>query len=98
MADPLNESVERTQVIYGSDNILKNTLEKFSKIRNTIDSCIDAKAPATLVSKDLPLYSVLNQAKNRGVKLRYITEIIEENISYCKELMKYAELRHLDGI
>jgi hypothetical protein len=25
-------------------------------------------------------------------------EITEENISYCKELMKYAELRHLDGV
>jgi hypothetical protein len=53
----------------------------------------------TLVSKDLPMYVVLNEAKNRGVKLRYITEITEENISYCKELMKYVvELRHLDGI
>src|SRR5437899_9555924 len=37
-------------------------------------------------------------AKSQGVKLRYITEITEENISYCKELMKYVELRHLDGI
>jgi hypothetical protein len=26
-------------------------------------------------------------AKNRVVKLRYITEITAENISYCKELL-----------
>ncbi|HXX96992.1 MAG TPA: ATP-binding protein, partial [Candidatus Bathyarchaeia archaeon] len=32
------------------------------------------------------------------VKLRYITEITTENISYCKELMKIADVRHLDGI
>ena len=38
-------------------------------------------------------------AKNRDVKLRYITEITTENISYCKEIMKIVdELRHLDGI
>ena len=37
-------------------------------------------------------------AKSRDVKLRYITEITTENISYCKELMKIAEVRHLDGI
>ena len=37
-------------------------------------------------------------AKGRDVKLRYITEITTENISYCKELMKIAEVRHLDGI
>jgi hypothetical protein len=37
-------------------------------------------------------------AKSRDVKLRYITEITTENISYCKELMKIAEIRHLGGI
>jgi two-component system, OmpR family, sensor histidine kinase VicK len=38
-------------------------------------------------------------SKNRGIKLRYITEITSENISFCKELIKIVdELRHLDGI
>jgi len=38
-------------------------------------------------------------AKNRGIKLRYITEITSENISFCRELIKIVdELRHLDGI
>jgi two-component system sensor histidine kinase VicK len=37
-------------------------------------------------------------AKNRGVKIRYVTEIAEENISYCKELSKFSEIRHLDGV
>ncbi|MGA9152433.1 MAG: hypothetical protein WBZ36_17800 [Candidatus Nitrosopolaris sp.] len=32
------------------------------------------------------------------MKLRYITEITIENISYCKELMKIADFRLLDGI
>src|SRR5215471_1640376 len=38
-------------------------------------------------------------ARNRGVKLRYLTEITDANISYCKELMSIVdEVRHLDGI
>ena len=38
-------------------------------------------------------------AKKRGVRLRYLTEITNANISYCKELMPLLhELRHLDGI
>src|ERR1700739_192623 len=38
-------------------------------------------------------------ARNRGVKLRYLTEITDANISYCKELMSMVdEVRHLDGI
>jgi hypothetical protein len=36
--------------------------------------------------------------KIRGVKIRYITEITKENIHHCKELMKFAEVRHLDEI
>ena len=38
-------------------------------------------------------------AKSKGVKLRYVTEITDDNIGYCKELIKLVnELRHLDGI
>ena len=41
----------------------------------------------------------LQAAKARGVHIRYLTDIIEENIPYCKELMSIVgELRHLDGI
>jgi hypothetical protein len=46
-----------------------------------------------------PIRNAFVDAKNRGVKLRYITEITSENISFCKELLSTAsELRHLDGI
>jgi nitrogen-specific signal transduction histidine kinase len=39
-------------------------------------------------------------AKNRGVKYRYITDITKDNISYCKQIIKEfnAELRHLNGV
>ena len=38
-------------------------------------------------------------AKNRGVKLRYVTEVTEDNVGYCKELLKMVnELRHIEGI
>jgi two-component system sensor histidine kinase VicK len=38
------------------------------------------------------------KAKNRGVQFRYITEITKDNISYCKELSKFAEVRHLNRV
>ena len=38
------------------------------------------------------------QAKNRGVEFRYITEITKDNISYCKELSEFAEVRHLPQV
>ena len=39
------------------------------------------------------------RCKKKRSKLHYVTEITDENISYCKELMGFiTELRHLDGI
>jgi two-component system, OmpR family, sensor histidine kinase VicK len=38
------------------------------------------------------------QAKLKGIKIRYITEITKDNLRSCKELMKFAEVRHLDKI
>jgi two-component system sensor histidine kinase VicK len=35
----------------------------------------------------------------RGVKIRYLTQITKDNISYCKEMAKERlEVRHLDGV
>jgi two-component system sensor histidine kinase VicK len=40
-----------------------------------------------------------SDAKKRGVKLRYLTEISKDNTSFCKELISLVdEMRHLDGI
>jgi hypothetical protein len=36
--------------------------------------------------------------KEKGVKIRYITEITKENVNYCKELMNFSEVRHLDEV
>ncbi|HZA07189.1 MAG TPA: hypothetical protein VE619_05740, partial [Nitrososphaeraceae archaeon] len=46
-----------------------------------------------------PVKKAFFEAKNKAVKIRYLTEITTENISYCKEMMSIVdELRHLDGI
>ncbi len=46
-----------------------------------------------------PIRGAFSDAKKRGVKLRYLTEISKENASFCKELISLVdEMRHLDGI
>jgi hypothetical protein len=37
-------------------------------------------------------------SRKRGLRLRYITEITNSNIPYCKELANLVELRHFDGL
>jgi two-component system, OmpR family, sensor histidine kinase VicK len=41
----------------------------------------------------------IREAKNRGVIVKFLTEITKDNIAYCKQLMRYiGELRHLDDV
>jgi hypothetical protein len=32
------------------------------------------------------------------VEFRYVTEITKDNLPYCKEMLKFSEIRHLDGV
>jgi two-component system sensor histidine kinase VicK len=61
-------------------------------------TCMNYTRPALAITID-PIRSAFSVAKKRGVKLRYLTEITRDNISYCKELMSIVDgIRHLDGI
>jgi signal transduction histidine kinase len=45
-----------------------------------------------------PITRAHYEMKERGVRIRYITEITKENVNYCKELMNFSEVRHLDEV
>ena len=46
-----------------------------------------------------PIKKAFLDAKSRGIRLRYLTEITKDNIDYCKVLTTIVDdLRHLDGI
>jgi signal transduction histidine kinase len=89
---------ENTEVIFGSENIIKSTLELYSIAKSTLDNCIDSTGPSILVIPDHPITKAHYEMKERGIKIRFITEITKENLPYCKKLMEYGELRHLGEI
>jgi two-component system, OmpR family, sensor histidine kinase VicK len=68
-----------------------------SNAATAIDACIDSTGPSVMIGVDAIKNERL-KAKKRGVSFRYITEIIDENVAYCKELSKFAEVRHLNGV
>src|SRR5215467_2510878 len=88
---------EKTEVVYGTSNVLNTEIQFFSNARLKVDTCMDYTRPSLALGIESIRKSFLD-AKGRDVKLRYITEITIENISYCNELMKIADVRHLDGI
>jgi two-component system sensor histidine kinase VicK len=88
---------EKTKIFYGENNVMEEVLRFLSSTTTKIDACIDHTRPA-LAIEIKSLKESFVSATNRGVKIRYLTEITNENISYCKELIRYLrEVRHLEG-
>jgi two-component system, OmpR family, sensor histidine kinase VicK len=59
---------------------------------------MDYTRPPLAITID-PIRGAFSDAKKRGVRLRYLTEISKDNTSFCKELISLVdEMRHLDGI
>lgn len=67
-----------------------------SNIRKSWCACVDSSIPAFSMSDAIK--KGYADAKKRGVRIRYITEITTDNMRHCKELMQFAELRHLGGV
>jgi signal transduction histidine kinase len=76
---------------------MSSVADLFSNVKDRIDCSADSNAPYSH-SMVKPVRDGFIQLKNRGIKVRFITEITKENLYYSKELMKIVELRHLDGI
>jgi two-component system, OmpR family, sensor histidine kinase VicK len=93
-----DEKQEFTRVYYGSETVIDTILQFLKKSNNTIYACVDQTRPSLTIDIAL-LKKAFLDAKNRGVKLLYVTEINRDNLSYCKQLSTMVdELRHLDGI
>jgi two-component system sensor histidine kinase VicK len=89
---------ESTEVLYGIDTVMNTVLRFLYQTMYKIDACVDYTRPSLAVDIEI-LNRAFLDAKKRGVKLRYVTEITKDNISYCKQMMTIVdELRHLDGI
>jgi two-component system, OmpR family, sensor histidine kinase VicK len=98
-SDDSSNYFEKTKVLCGSDNVIDMALQFTSNASNKIDACVDHTRPSLIVEIKR-LKTAFQDAKMRGVKLRYITEIKSENVSFCKELLFSVvnDLHHLDGI
>src|ERR1051325_11029575 len=97
-SSPSKTDSERTTLIYGIDNVINTEVQFFSNARKKIDTSMNYTRPELAIVLE-PIRNAFLDAKGRYVRLRYITEITKDNISYCKELMTIVdELRHLEGI
>ena len=87
---------ETTEILRGVEVTTRAVVLFFSNA-NWVSVCADSLAPSVAMGVE-PIKECYENLKSRQVKVRWITEITKDNLSYCRALMQYAELRHLDGI
>ena len=91
-------SNESSQIIYGVGRTTRTILEVASSVNDRLDVCGEKNMPSVAIEVE-NYREFLAELKARGIKIRYLTEITEDNLSYCKELMDLvSELRHLEAI
>ncbi|MDE1725467.1 MAG: hypothetical protein KGH76_06190 [Thaumarchaeota archaeon] len=94
MSDGLDSKVEaENKLNYSAESLIKI----ISRSNERIDFCYDKTGPFAQVNNEL-LWNMIAQLKYKGVRLRLITEITKENATYCKTMMRYFDLRHVDGV
>ena len=76
---------------------MKILLQTMSNVQNEALVCADANSAAFSMGV-APIKKGYSDFKRRGVRIRFITEITSENMQYVKELMNYAEVRHMDTV
>ncbi|MFL6355143.1 MAG: ATP-binding protein [Nitrososphaeraceae archaeon] len=88
-------NTEKARTLYGIRNTNRAILQSISKSKSQVDICGDYIMQAI----ELELFKkALSDARDRGVRLKCIIEITNENIDYYKKLMELAEIRHLDDL
>ena len=96
-----HSDAQRIKIVHGLQNIIKSQSQLFENTKIKVDNCINydnLTSSISLVELESIKESII-EAKKRGLTIRYITEIREDNIEYCKELYLIVdELRHLDRL
>lgn len=80
-------NVQPTEIIRGSENVIDAVLKFASNTKTKIDACLDYSRPALAFDIESISKSLADIKATKGVRLRVITEITAENISYCKHIV-----------
>jgi signal transduction histidine kinase len=90
--------IPKTEILYGPENAVSRGQSFMARAKKSMDLCYGKEAPSIVIEVDA-YRNGYRQLRERGGKIRVITEITKENIAYCKKLEEIVdELRHRDGV
>ena len=86
---------EQIEMLIGAEVTTKRMSELFSNVSRKFDSCASSAAPSIAMTIFRDAYKSM---KSRGIKIRWVTDITKDNLTHCKDLMQYAEVRHISSL
>ena len=87
---------EKTEVIYGEEQVIKAIVEWQYNSEKKWDLCLESNVPYFSMSERIRKGYL--DARDRGLRIRYLTEITKDNLEYCKEIMNFGQVRHLERL
>lgn len=98
MAGSPSKPIKGSEILYDTESTVKRGIYFMRNAKVKMDLFGDKNGPSIIMEYDVYRDNYIDMI-NRGGKIRLITEITNDNIDYCKALMRIVtELRHLDGL
>jgi two-component system, OmpR family, sensor histidine kinase VicK len=94
-ANPESTRHEKSKMLVRPKPTAKRAWEFFSTNSKKFDVC--ASSATTPIAMTI-FRDAYEDMKSRGTKIRWVTDITKDNLTHCKDLMQYAELRHTSSL
>src|SRR5690348_11281897 len=91
---------QKIKVIMGAEYALNFYISRAQLIKKNMQVCYDHNMPMRLI-KTVPIWSTNLELDKKGIKVRFLTDIRNENLEYCKQILqeiKHVEMRHMEGV
>jgi K+-sensing histidine kinase KdpD len=93
--NPESTKHEKTEILIEPEVTAKRAWEFFSTNSKKFDVC--ASSATTPIAMTI-FRDAYEDMKSRGTKIRWVTDITKDNLTHCKDLMQYAEVRHIGSL
>ncbi len=93
----INENVENIKIAYTYEDALITISTTISNTEKSLDCIFDHRWLITQID-DTKLLNLIIKLRLKGIASRFITKITKDNMSYCKKIMKYSELKHAEKV
>jgi two-component system, OmpR family, sensor histidine kinase VicK len=91
---------QKIKMIMGAENALIFYISRAHLIKKSVQVCYDHNMPMRAI-KTPPLWRSNLELDKKGIEVRFITDIRNENLEYCKKILqeiKHVEIRHMEGV